>query len=177
MGLMDFLGADYRSGLGLPVVNIPGCSPIGDNFNEENAHVIPMLMRRIHEARIAKRDEVTIWGTGSPKREFLHVDDLADACVQVMRWDSYEVDPMTSHLNVGTGEDLSIKELAELLCKVVGFEGTLNFDHSKPDGMPRKLLDVSRINALGWKAKTPLEEGLISTYQWFLENEGSFRRL
>jgi GDP-L-fucose synthase len=134
-----------------------------DNFDLRNAHVLPALMRRFHEAKEAGAPEVVVWGTGTPRREFLHVDDLADACLFVMR--EYD-DPQI--LNVGVGQDVSIRELAELVKEVVGFSGVLRFDPTKPDGTPRKLLDVSRLNALAWKAKVPLRQGIEETYRWFV---------
>ena len=133
-----------------------------DNFDLESSHVLPALIRRFHDATAG--DAVTIWGTGAPRREFLHVDDLADACVFLMQ--HYEGD---SHLNVGTGVDVSIKELAEMVRDAVSPSTTLAFDTSKPDGAPRKLLDVSRLNALGWTAKIPLVEGIAQTYAWFVQ--------
>jgi len=135
----------------------------GDNFDLESSHVLPALMRKFHEAKRAGNREVTIWGTGSPMREFLHVDDLADACVYLM--DHYDGE---QHVNVGTGVDVTIKELAEMVGRVVYPEATLVFDTTKPDGTPRKLLDVSKLNGLGWTASTGLEEGIRSTYEWFL---------
>lgn len=166
-------GTDYRS---LMPTNLYGP---GDNFHPEDSHVIPALMRRIHEAKENGDKEVVIWGTGSPMREFLHVDDLAEACLHIMQLPKTKLDeftsPMMSHINVGTGVDVTIRELAELITKVVGFEGELTFDTSKPDGTPRKLLDVSRINNLGWIAQTDLEAGLRSTYEWFLENHDKIR--
>jgi len=134
-----------------------------DNFDLRNAHVLPALMRRFHEAKEAGAPEVVVWGTGTPRREFLHVDDLADACLFVMR--EYD-DPQI--LNVGVGQDVSIRELAELVKEVVGFSGVLRFDPTKPDGTPRKLLDVSRLNALAWKARVPLRQGIEETYRWFV---------
>jgi GDP-L-fucose synthase len=136
-----------------------------DNFDLESSHVLPALMRKFHDAKLSGRRGVEVWGTGRPKRELLHVDDLADACLFLM--DGYEG---VQHINVGTGIDLSIRELAETVRDVVYPEGELVFDSSKPDGAPRKLLDVSRINALGWKASIGLREGIESTYAWFLEN-------
>jgi GDP-L-fucose synthase len=136
-----------------------------DNFDPASSHVIPGLMRRFHEARQSGADAVTIWGSGTPRREFLHVDDLASACLFLL--EHYD-EPET--INVGTGTDLTIAELAELIAKVVGYTGRLEFDRSKPDGTPRKLLDVSRLSALGWKAKIPFEEGLAQAYEWFLAN-------
>ncbi|MBW8877101.1 MAG: GDP-L-fucose synthase [Acidobacteria bacterium] len=136
-----------------------------DNFDLQSSHVLPALMRKFHDARTAGRDEVTIWGTGSPRREFLHVDDLADACLFLMR--HYDQD---EHVNVGTGEDLSIRELAETLREVVAPGARLVFDSGKPDGTPRKLLDVSRLHALGWRHRIGLREGIESTYEWFRQN-------
>jgi GDP-L-fucose synthase len=166
-------GTDYRS---VMPTNLYGP---GDNFHSENSHVLPALLRRIHEAKQSEADKVTIWGSGRPMREFLHVDDLASACLHVMNLDTETYRsltlPMLSHINIGTGEDCTIRELAETISKVVGFKGNIEFDPSRPDGMPRKLLDVSKINTLGWKAGITLEEGLKSTYRWFLENIGSIR--
>lgn len=142
----------------------------GDNFHPENSHVLPGLMRRIHEAKIAGVEEVVIWGSGTPLREFLFVDDLADACLFLL--DNYD-DPQT--INVGAGEDISIRELAELIADVVGYRGALVQDTSKPDGTPRKLLDVSRLGTLGWEARTTLREGVAQTYAWFLANEDALR--
>ena len=142
----------------------------GDNFHPENSHVLPALMRRIHEAKLADDPQVVIWGSGTPLREFLYVDDLADACLFLL--DRYD-DGTT--INVGAGEDISIHELAELIADVVGYEGALVQDPSKPDGTPRKLLDVSRLSELGWRARTSLRDGISRTYEWFLEHEGSLR--
>lgn len=134
----------------------------GDNFDLETSHVIPALLRKFHEAKEAGRKEVVVWGTGTPRREFLHVDDLADASIFLMRhYDEEEI------INVGVGEDISIRELAELIARVVGFKGEIVYDTSKPDGTPRKLLDVSRLFALGWRPRISLEEGLRQTYEWF----------
>jgi GDP-L-fucose synthase len=141
-----------------------------DNFDLASSHVLPALIRKFHDAKVQGRQEVVIWGTGSPRREFLHVDDLADACVFLM--DRYDGE---RHINVGTGEDLSIRELAEMVRSIVYPAGVLTFDASKPDGMPRKLLDVSRLHALGWKHRIGLEEGIRTTYDWFLENQGTLR--
>ena len=141
-----------------------------DNFDLTSSHVLPALIRRFHDARAAGEQEVVIWGTGAPRREFLHVDDLADACVFLMeRYDE------ARHINIGTGDDLSIRELAEMIREIVYPDAVLRFDSSKPDGMPRKLLDVSRLHALGWRHRIPLREGIGSTYEWFLQNQGSFR--
>lgn len=161
-------GVDYRS---VMPTNLYGP---GDNFHPENSHVIPALMRRFHEAVQRNDTEVVIWGTGTPMREFLHVDDMAEASVHVMNLDDsiYRkyTQPMLSHINVGTGEDCTIRELAETMATVIGFAGALAFDAGKPDGTPRKLLDVSRLHALGWKASISLEKGLRNTYAWFLDN-------
>ena len=134
----------------------------GDDFNLETSHVLPAMIRRFHEAKERGDGSVTIWGTGSPKREFLHVDDLADACVFLMS--EYDGE---QHVNIGTGRDISILELAELVTKIVGFEGAIELDTSKPDGAPRKLLDVGRMTALGWQAQIGLREGIEKTYAWY----------
>jgi len=136
-----------------------------DNFDLETSHVLPALIRKFHEAKIKDEDEVVIWGTGKPKREFLHVDDLADSLLYLMN--NYDGDQF---VNVGVGKDISILELAELIKDVVGFEGEIVNDLSKPDGTPRKLLDVSKLNDLGWEAQISLKEGIKDTYQWFKEN-------
>ena len=136
-----------------------------DNFDLESSHVLPALLRKFHDAKIENKNEVVMWGTGSPMREFLYVDDLADACVHLMNvYDGDEI------VNIGTGEDIKIIELANLIKKTVGFEGQIVKDETKPDGTPRKLLDVSRLHSLGWQHKTNLEEGLKKTYEWFLNN-------
>jgi GDP-L-fucose synthase len=162
-------GTDYRS---VMPTNLYGP---GDNYHPENSHVIPALVRRFHEARTAGLDEVVIWGSGKPMREFLYVDDMAAASVHVMNLarEVYEAntDPMHSHINVGTGEDVTIGELARLVGEVVGYRGRIVFDSSKPDGTPRKLLDVAKLRALGWQASTPLPEGLRRAYAAFLERE------
>jgi GDP-L-fucose synthase len=142
----------------------------GDNFDLETSHVLPALIRRFHEAREMGAGALTLWGTGTPHREFLHVDDLADACVHLMR--SYD-DELP--INVGCGEDLSIRELAETVARIVGYTGDILWDESRPDGTPRKLLDVSRMNALGWSPRIPLEQGIRETWQWYLE-AGDSRR-
>ncbi len=142
----------------------------GDRFDLESGHVLPSLMRRFHEAKLAGENEVTVWGTGTPLREFLHVDDLAEACTFLMdRYDGAE------HVNVGTGRDLSIRALAEQIRDIVHPGARLRFDTEKPDGTPRKLLDVSRLEALGWRASTPLRDGIESTYRWFLEHHPAAR--
>ena len=144
----------------------------GDNFDLQSAHVIPALMRKMHESKVSSNDEVVVWGSGTPRREFLHVDDLADAAVYLM-----EVYAGEEHVNVGTGYDMAISELAQTIMEVTGFRGRLTYDHSKPDGTPRKILDVTRLARLGWRAKIELREGLAETYHWFLETEdmSSFR--
>jgi GDP-L-fucose synthase len=166
-------GTDYRSAM---PTNLYGP---GDNFHQTNSHVLPALLRRFHEAKRAGSEEVVIWGTGTPKREFLHVDDMAAACVFLLNLpkDVYAVntEPMLSHINVGTGSDVSIAGLARAIAQVTGFEGSISFDTTKPDGAPRKLLDVSRLTNMGWTAGVPLEEGIRQTYDWYLANEGSLR--
>jgi len=145
----------------------------GDNFDLENSHVIPALIRKFHEAKEAGQTSVEVWGTGNAKREFLHVDDMADACVFIMKLDqkiySENTLPMLSHINVGTGHDLTISDLAETVRAVVGFKGEIQFNTSMPDGAPRKLLNVSRIQAMGWSPTVKLESGLQQTYQWFCQ--------
>lgn len=137
----------------------------GDNFDLQTSHVLPALLRKVHEAKQGNSPEVVVWGTGTPRREFLHVDDLAAACRFLLEhYDSPEV------INVGYGEDVSIRELAETICDVVGYKGRLVFDETKPDGTPRKLLDVSRLKSLGWAPAIPLREGIRKTYDWYLSN-------
>jgi nucleoside-diphosphate-sugar epimerase len=166
-------GRDYRS---VMPTNLYGP---GDNFHPENAHVLPALMRRFHEAKLKGLDEVTIWGTGTPRREFLHVDDMAEASLFVLGLDEQryaaETEPMLSHINVGTGHDVAIGELAELLREVTGFQGQINFDPTRPDGAPRKLMNVDRLTAMGWQAGTSLEEGVRDTYRWYLRQSGEIR--
>ena len=140
----------------------------GDNFDLKTSHVLPALVRKFHEAKLAGAPEVVVWGSGQPRREFLHVDDMADACVYVMQ--HYESSDI---INIGCGQDVSIAEAAELVRETVGYEGRIVFDRSYPDGTPRKLLDVSRLNALGWSPSIPLERGLAETYAWFLEHGGA----
>lgn len=153
----------------------------GDNFHPENSHVLPALLRRFHEARQAGAPEVVVWGTGTPRREFLYVDDMADGCLYVMNLPDSVLDaefcgyPRPNFINLGTGNDLPIRELAEIIRAVVGYSGRLAFDPGKPDGTPRKLLDVSRLTALGWKAGIPLGEGIEKTYRWFLEHVGELQ--
>jgi GDP-L-fucose synthase len=146
-----------------------------DNYHPQNSHVIPALLRRFHEAVQDDLAEVVIWGSGNPMREFLHVDDMAAASVHVMELEAglYQANtqPMLSHINVGTGEDCTIRELAQTIAKVTGFKGELDFDASKPDGAPRKLMDVSRLRSLGWQATIGLEEGLSDAYRWFVDHQ------
>ena len=160
-------GVDYRS---VMPTNLYGP---GDNFHPENSHVLPALIRRFHEAQRDDLDEVVIWGTGKPRREFLHVDDMAEASLFVLDLprDEYEANtqPMLSHINVGCGEDVSIAELAALVAEVTGFSGRITQDVTKPDGTLRKLMDVSRLADMGWRARIGLEEGIRETYAWFLE--------
>lgn len=167
-------GTDYRS---VMPTNLYGP---GDNFHPENSHVLPALIRRFHEAVETKRENVTIWGSGSPRREFLHVDDMAEASLFVLGLDRtvYErnTEPMLSHINVGSGTDVSILDAAHLVAKVTGFKGEIVTDPSKPDGAPRKLMDVSRLASMGWQARIDLEEGLKVTYRWYLDNQDNFRR-
>jgi GDP-L-fucose synthase len=157
---------DYRS---VMPTNLYGP---GDNYHPENSHVIPGLIRRFHEAKFSQAPSLTVWGTGTPRREFLYVDDMAAASVHVMNLDKTIYDqhtkPMLSHINVGCGDDVTIRELAAAIGKTVGYQGELQFDTSKPDGTPRKLMDSTRVNALGWKATVPLEKGLERAYQDFL---------
>jgi len=146
----------------------------GDNFHINNSHVVPALLRKFHEAKINNNDSVSIWGDGSAMREFLYVDDMADACIHIMsfaddNYDSY-TKPTLSHINIGSGIDLSIRELAETIKEVVGYKGNLLFDSSKPNGSPRKLLNVSKLNSMGWKYQTNLKSGLKKTYTWYLDN-------
>ena len=143
----------------------------GDNFDLENSHVLPALIRKFHEAKIDKMKQVVVWGTGSPRREFLHVDDLADAAYFLMNnYDEEEI------INVGTGEDVPIKELALMIKEIVGHKGDIVFDNSKPDGTPRKLLDVCRVKKLGWQPKFELKQGIICTYKWYVENQKAIRK-
>ena len=161
-------GTDYRS---LMPTNLYGP---GDNYHGLNSHVVPAMIKRFHEAKLKSQPSVEVWGTGKVRREFLHVDDMAAASVFIMQLDkaTYQANtqPMLSHINVGTGEDVTIAELAQIVKKVVGFEGELVFNADRPEGTPRKLLDVSRINKMGWKASIGLEEGLANAYQWYLEH-------
>ena len=162
-------GHDYRS---VMPTNLYGP---GDSYHAENSHVIPALIRRFHDAKVAGLDEVSIWGTGTPRREFLHVDDMAEASVFVMDLDlsTYRANtlPMQSHINVGMGNDISIAELADIVARVVGFQRQIIFDPSKPDGAPRKLMDSTRLNQMGWRAKVDLEAGLATTYRQYVESQ------
>ncbi len=166
-------GTDYRS---VMPTNLYGP---GDNYHLENSHVIPALIRRFHEAKQNRKDKVIIWGTGAPRREFLHVDDMAEASVHVMELEKVIYDAhtklMQSHINVGTGEDITIQELAETVGGVIGYQGKVEFDFTKPDGPPRKLIDVGRMSQLGWKARINLHEGLHHTYEWCLANQEYIR--
>ncbi|BAJ01450.1 GDP-L-fucose synthase [Shewanella violacea] len=150
-----------------------------DNFHPENSHVIPALLRRFHEATLNNDSEVIAWGSGKPMREFLYVDDMADASIHVMNLDKSMYDentePMLSHINVGTGVDCTIRELVETVAKVVGFKGSISFDSTKPDGAPRKLMNVDRLKSLGWQYSVELEKGLNLAYQWFVDNQNKFR--
>lgn len=165
-------GVDYRC---VMPTNLYGP---GDNYHPDNSHVIPALLRRFHEAQRAHAASVVIWGTGTPRREFLYVDDMAAACVHVMQlpkalYDQHTT-PMQSHLNVGAGSDLTIAQVAQTIAQTVGYTGSIEFDHAKPDGAPRKWMDSSRLNGLGWQARVQLREGLERTYQDFLTQNGSF---
>jgi len=166
-------GTDYRS---VMPTNLYGQN---DNFHLENSHVIPAMIRKFHEAKTSLSPTVTLWGTGKAMREFLHVDDMAAACLHVIglskqRYQS-STEPMLSHLNVGTGEDVTIRELAETIQQVVGYQGEITWDSSKPDGTPRKLMDVSKLKSMGWQPQIALADGLASTYRWFIEHQGEFK--
>lgn len=162
-------GTDYRS---VMPSNLYGRH---DNFHPENSHVIPAMITKFHDAKIWNKPAVTLWGSGKARREFLHVDDMADACLLVMGLSEQRhqslIQPMLSHLNVGAGEDVSIRELAETIRQVVGYQGEIAWDTGKPDGTPRKLLDVGKLKSLGWAPRIPLTEGLQDTYRWFLEHQ------
>jgi len=167
-------GVDYRS---VMPTNLYGEN---DNFHPQNSHVIPAMMRRFHEAKVSNAERVVVWGTGKPMREFLYVDDMAAASVHVMNlskadFDLAIPDIMCSHINVGTGVDCTIRELAVTMASVVGFRGELVFDVTKPDGTPRKLLSVERLKDLGWEYSVSLKDGLAETYDWFLANDASLR--
>ena len=166
-------GTDYRS---VMPTNLYG---INDNFHPENSHVVPALLRRFHEAKMQNLPSVTVWGSGSPMREFLYVDDMAGACLHVMNLPKEvygeHVLPMSSHINVGTGKDCTIRELANTIAHAVGYQGEILWDTGKPDGTPRKLLDVGLLKRLGWQYSVELDEGIERTYQWFLQNQEKFR--
>jgi len=166
-------GVDYRS---VMPTNLYGPN---DNFHPDNSHVVPAMLRRFHEAALHGDNAVVVWGTGTPKREFLHVDDMAAASLFVLELDqaSYQAntEPMLSHINVGTGTDVTIRKLAETIAKVTGFNGEIVFDTDKPDGTPRKLMDVSRLAKLGWRSTIKLEDGLREAYQWFLDHQADCR--
>lgn len=166
-------GTDYRS---VMPTNLYGP---GDNFHPENSHVLPALIRRFHEAVQAGDEEVQIWGSGKPRRELLHVDDMAEASLFVLGLDpetyAANTEPMLSHINVGTGTDVAIMELAQMVAKVTGFQGRITSDSRKPDGTLRKLMDVSRLADMGWRASIDLEKGLQGTYDWFMKNQNSIR--
>jgi GDP-L-fucose synthase len=166
-------GRNYRS---IMPTNLYGEN---DNFHPKNSHVIPALIRRFHEAKLENRNEVLVWGTGKPRREFMHVDDMASACIYFMNvnQDIYDANTqsMLSHINVGTGVDCTIHELVDTIAKVIGYKGKINFDTSKPDGTPRKLMDITRQKKLGWNASIDLESGIKATYEWFLNNSNSYR--
>lgn len=166
-------GTDYRS---VMPTNLYGPN---DNFHPSNSHVVPAMLRRFHEAVQSGAAEVVIWGSGTPRREFLHVDDMAEASLFLLQIDQgtylKNVEPMLSHINVGTGVDVTIRELAETIAQITGFSGRLEFDVTKPDGTPRKLMDVSRLSALGWQAKIDLRKGLTNAYRWFLDHAQDLR--
>ncbi|QPZ40326.1 GDP-L-fucose synthase family protein [Paramicrobacterium chengjingii] len=166
-------GTDFRS---VMPTNLYGP---GDNFDRESSHVLPSLLRKFHEAVQSGSPVVDVWGTGTPRREFMHVDDLADACVHVMAvpkdWFDAVVPPQRSHINVGTGEDISIQGLAQLIADVTGFSGSIRFDDSKPDGTPRKLLDIHLLRSLGWSPHIALPDGIRSTFNWFATTNGAYR--
>jgi len=166
-------GRDYRS---IMPTNLYGPN---DNFHPKNSHVIPSLLRRFYDAVLNNEKETVIWGSGNPRREFLHVDDMAAASIHIMNLDEKKynshIEPMLSHINVGSGIDCTIKELAKTIARVVGFKGKILFDTSKPDGTPRKLMNISKINKLGWKHSISLEEGLKSTFKWFKANKKNIR--
>jgi len=167
-------GRDYRS---VMPTNLYG---VNDNFHPENSHVIPALLRRFHEAKVNQLPEVIAWGTGRAMREFLYVDDMAAASIFIMNLEKTTYDkhtePMLSHINIGTGVDCTIKELTETIAKVVGYTGRIVWDNSKPDGTPRKLMDVNRLKSLGWQYSIGLEKGLKRTYNWFIDSQESIRK-
>ena len=162
----------YRSQYGCDFISVMPTNLYGpnDNYDLQNSHVLPAMIRKFHEAKVSNNESVTLWGTGSPMREFLHADDLAEACTYLM--ENYSEPQL---INVGTGTDVTIKELAETVCKIVGFEGELIWDTTKPDGTPRKLMDVSKLHAQGWKHKMELKEGIALAYQDFLEHHDTLR--
>jgi GDP-L-fucose synthase len=166
-------GVDYRS---VMPTNLYGP---GDNFHPENSHVLPALIRRFHEAAQSGQEEVVIWGSGTPRREFLHVDDMAAASLFVLDLPKPDHDAgtsaMLSHINVGSGTDVSILDLAQMVAKITGYSGRIVTDATKPDGAPRKLMDVTRLKSMGWQAKITLEDGVSQTYSWFLQNKQSLR--
>lgn len=167
-------GTDYRS---VMPTNLYGP---GDNFHPDNSHVLPALIRRFHEAVVTGADEVVVWGSGKPRREFLHVDDMAEASLFLMDLDpetyARHTAPMLSHINVGSGTDISIADLAATIADVTGFSGRITFDASKPDGTMQKLMDVSRLTSLGWRARTDLTDGITNTYAWFLDHQPVLRK-
>lgn len=164
----------YRRQYGFDAISVQPTNlfGIGDNFDYETSHMPAALIRKMHDAKTSGADDVVIWGTGTPRREIMYVDDMANACVFLMQNYSGE-----DFVNIGVGDDISIKDFAELIAEVVGFEGSFTYDTSKPDGTPRKLVDVTRLNSLGWSSQISLREGVERTYAWFLENEGSLRTL
>jgi len=157
----------YNTNSFIPVIPSSAYGP-NDNFNPESSHVLSALMVRFHDAKVHGIDSVTLWGSGLPRREFVHADDLAVACLNLLQQD---ISGLEFPLNIGVGSDISIKELAEAMAKVVGYKGSINWDRSKPDGAPRKLLDSTKMNKTGWSAKISLQEGLLQTYNWYLENQ------
>jgi GDP-L-fucose synthase len=163
------LAQSFRRQYGCNFISVMPTNLYGpnDNFDLHSSHVLPALIRKFHDARTTGQDRVTLWGTGNPRREFLHVDDLAEACYLLM-----QVYDLAEIINIGSGEDQSIRELAQLVAKVVGFQGAIDWDTTKPDGTPRKLLDISRLRALGWQPRIPLEEGIKKTYAWFQQQGG-----
>jgi GDP-L-fucose synthase len=164
------LGKMYRRQYGFDAISLMPTNLYGpgDNYDPVSSHVMAALIRKVHEAKVSGTPSVSVWGTGTPRREFLHVDDLAAATLLALQTYAGE-----EHVNVGVGEDISIRELAELICDVIGYEGELAFDPTKPDGMPRKLLDVSRLRGLGWEPRIPLREGIAAAYRWFVEHEAA----
>jgi nucleoside-diphosphate-sugar epimerase len=166
-------GTHYRS---LMPTNLYGPQ---DNFNMSNSHVVPALIRKAHEAKLQGAPGVEVWGSGNARRELLHVDDLADACLFVMGLSDDQYDsitqPMLSHINVGTGQEVTVRELAERVCKVVGYQGALRFNAAMPEGAPQKLLEVGKLAKLGWRATIGLDAGLATTYRWFLDNQEALR--